>query len=142
MLAVLELEPEPRSVASARRWTADQLLAAGCVGPVDTVVLLVSELVTNAVVYAGTACSLTLSLGDVVRVEVRDGSDELPELDAGAAADPLASSGRGLRLVQGLSASCGAELLAEGGKRIWFEVPCPLRSADRREASPPTVATA
>ena len=43
--------------------------------------------------------------------------------------DPLALSGRGMLLVDGLSAAHGAEPLAGGGKRVWFELLVPTAMA-------------
>lgn len=123
MIEVLELAPEPPSVARARRWSADLLARHGVDASSDTVLLLVSELVSNAVVHAGTACTLRLSLEGCVRVEVRDGSDALPDLPTGS--DPLATSGRGLHLVRALSTTCGVQPLPGGGKQVWFELPLP-----------------
>ena len=56
----IELAPIPGSVAEARRWTTAAARRAGCNVEVDTVVLLVSELVTNVVLHARTACELVL----------------------------------------------------------------------------------
>lgn len=90
----------------------------------DTMALLVSELVSNVVLHARTPCRLRIvRVADRVRVEVGDGSDQVPA--AVPPADPLAQSGRGLQLVDGLSAAHGIELEPGGGKRIWFELDVP-----------------
>ncbi|MEZ5183328.1 MAG: ATP-binding protein [Acidimicrobiales bacterium] len=137
MSGSIELPAEVGSVAVARRW-ARELLEADDLGPaVDTAVLLVSELVTNVVLHARTTCTLRIELGTTVRVEVVDGSEELPEVVV--ATDPLAPSGRGMRLVEGLSTAFGADALAGGGKRVWFELD---RSVASRSPSPPSAATA
>jgi anti-sigma regulatory factor (Ser/Thr protein kinase) len=117
----IELSPEPASVAVARRWSRALVVEAGAVEIVDTMVLLVSELVSNVVLHAQTPCELHVD-ADVhrVRVEVVDGSDVLPE--AQLRTDPLAPSGRGLQLVHGLSAAHGIEPQPGGGKRVWFEL--------------------
>jgi hypothetical protein len=81
--------------------------------------LLVSELVTNAVLHAGTPLDVVLRLGaDRLRVEVRDGSPRLPERKHYAT---TASTGRGLLLVEALAAAWGVEE-AGGGKVVWFEL--------------------
>lgn len=83
--------------------------------------LVVSELVSNAVLHARTALRLTLSLqGDVLRIEVEDGSARLPvQRDYGAES----TTGRGLRLLAGLGVSWGT---APGprrcGKVVWAEI--------------------
>ena len=90
----------------------------------DTTALLVSELVSNVVLHARTPCHLRIvRVADRVRVEVGDGSDQVPAVVPPA--DPLAQSGRGLQLVDGLSSDHGVELEPGGGKRIWFELDVP-----------------
>lgn len=114
----LMLEPEPSSVARARRHCEACLLAWGEAELVDTVSLLVSELVTNVVLHAHTPCELRLERGERLRVEVSDGSRRLPTRGS---LRPEGSSGRGLLLVEALSADSGTVVEAHG-KRVWFEV--------------------
>lgn len=117
----IELPPTPGSVAVARRWSTERATHAGFAVEIDTVALLVSELVTNVVLHARTDCDLVLSVaGDVLRVEVHDASDDLPE--GTIQTDPMAQSGRGMVLIHALSTSHGAELLPGGGKLVWFEL--------------------
>jgi anti-sigma regulatory factor (Ser/Thr protein kinase) len=120
----IELAPTPASVAMARRWSEQVLARMGADGLADTVNLLVSELVSNVVLHAGTSCSLAMTMdGARLHVEVRDASNHLPE--PVPSADPLASSGRGLLLVSGLSESFGIDPEPKGGKRVWFELAVP-----------------
>lgn len=122
----IELSPTPASVAEARRWSKGVLERAGAVELCDTMVLLVSELVSNVVLHAGTPCQLTVATdGGRVRVEVADGSDRLPGRSEHN--DPLAQSGRGLQLVHGLSSAYGVDPDPQGGKRVWFELQVPSR---------------
>lgn len=91
----------------------------------DTMALLVSELVSNVVLHARTPCSLRIETGrDRIRVEVQDGSDRLPGVRERT--DPLAQSGRGMQLVDGLSAAHGVDPQPLGGKRVWFELDLPV----------------
>jgi anti-sigma regulatory factor (Ser/Thr protein kinase) len=84
----------------------------------DTTELLVSELVTNAVVHARSDVELTISnLGDRTLVEVRDASPRLPE----PAPPALGPNGRGLHLVSMLASRWGSQRTATG-KTVWFEV--------------------
>jgi anti-sigma regulatory factor (Ser/Thr protein kinase) len=94
---------------------ADDVDADACA----TAGLLASELATNAVMHAGTDFTLAADIGrDAVRVEVSDGSTELPEVRRPPAG---AVGGRGLHLVQELSSGWGTDV--EGrGKRVWFEL--------------------
>lgn len=102
-------------LASAREHARTVL--AGVVPCVDDAVLVVSELVGNAVRHttAGPDC-LTIEIdGDQVVVAVHDpqpddGCVQLPE----TAADPLAESGRGLWLVQTLARRWYVETTAVG----------------------------
>src|SRR3954451_4627369 len=102
----------------------------------ETLVLLVSELVTNAVVHTGCPAVLRLSLPGVaaesatVRLEVADTSDRAP---VPRCVDGEATGGRGLALVDGLADRWGWN--ADGaGKRIWCELD---RCAATREAAAP-----
>jgi anti-sigma regulatory factor (Ser/Thr protein kinase) len=79
---------------------------------------LVSELVTNVVLHAHTPCELRLEPGERLRVEVIDGSRRLPTRGLFR---PEGSSGRGLLLVDALSADSGTVVEANG-KRVWFEL--------------------
>lgn len=61
----LEIRPDPAEVGRARRWARSRLsgLGIGADEPLaETLVLLVSELVTNAVVHTGRPAVLRLSL--------------------------------------------------------------------------------
>ncbi len=91
----------------------------------DTAALLVTELVSNAVVHAhGPSLWLTVdeSTTDVLHVAVRDDSHGIPRHGA-QAPDVHTTGGRGLFMVDALSTRWGWEPLPTG-KRVWFEVPC------------------
>jgi DNA-binding response OmpR family regulator/anti-sigma regulatory factor (Ser/Thr protein kinase) len=86
---------------------------------VDVTVLLVSELLANAVVHAGTGIRLRLDVGEVaLRVEVEDSGTMMP--DPGVA-DAMAEGGRGWLMVEQLSDRCGWNRLPSG-KSVWFEL--------------------
>ena len=86
---------------------------------VDAVELLVSELVTNAVIHASSAPRLEVALlPDRVRVEVQDDDPALP---ARRVPDEDRPGGRGLLLLDGVASSWGAEPRGDG-KVVWFEV--------------------
>src|SRR5687768_16987549 len=115
------LPPVPASASAARRFVADAIgwSPLACTSVADTAMLLVSEVVTNAVLHAGTAIRVTVRVESAsVRVEVRDGSVALPSrrhYDDGAA------TGRGLELVDLLATRWGTEQ-ESNGKVVWFEV--------------------
>jgi anti-sigma regulatory factor (Ser/Thr protein kinase) len=85
----------------------------------DRAVLLVSELVTNAILHGAGRPQVTVELfDDGARISVADDDPSLP-YRAPAGAD--ATSGRGISIVEGIADEWGAE--ARGtGKRVWFEV--------------------
>lgn len=82
----------------------------------DTAVLLISELVTNAVVHGAGAISLAIDV-DASRAwfAVCDEGGGAPAIRD----DPGADGGWGLRLVDQLATSWGVE---DGRTRIWFEL--------------------
>jgi anti-anti-sigma factor len=85
---------------------------------VDRAVLLVSELVTNAVVHARTDLRLRVELrGDLLHLAVRDGSPW--QLRPATIPDPEAEGGRGLWLVDQLARSWGVNRHPDGGKVVW-----------------------
>jgi anti-sigma regulatory factor (Ser/Thr protein kinase) len=118
-MSTLHLEPVVESTPVARHWIAAHLRdlppeVVECAG------LLTSELVTNAVLHAGTPLCVTLHiLPGRIRVDVADGSTSLPALkDYGREA----ATGRGLTLFDTLASNWGVQAV-EGGKIVWFEVP-------------------
>lgn len=126
--ALTTLAPGLDSPRSARQFMEATLTRWDCPDVLDTVKLLVSELVTNAVVHARSDVEVGVRLTPrTVRVEVTDHGSPLGA-GGGALApgqpDDEATSGRGLFLVEALSSSWGVEP-REGGKTMWFEVPTP-----------------
>lgn len=111
---------DPRSSAAARRFVTETLRRWECDEVLDAVALLVSELVTNSVVHAGTGAEVAVLLtAEALRIEVSDTGGGSPDpRDAGADA----TSGRGLSMVATMSSAWGVERHA-AGKTIWFEVP-------------------
>ena len=85
----------------------------------EDAVLAVSEVVTNALVHAGTPVEMTAHL-DVgfVRIEIADGDTHLPRIRD---FDVSAGTGRGLKLLEQSVDRLGAELRGEG-KVVWFEL--------------------
>ncbi|MFI8454765.1 ATP-binding protein [Kitasatospora sp. NPDC085464] len=91
---------------------------------VEDVLLMVSELVTNACLHApGGPRELRLRWdGARLRVEVADASPVLPRLRSNA--DPGRPGGHGLRVVDRLSRAWGSQP-EDDGKLVWLEVPAP-----------------
>jgi serine phosphatase RsbU (regulator of sigma subunit)/PAS domain-containing protein len=151
--ATATFEPVGRSVASARAFVRDTLQGWGFSEVVDDAVVLASELVTNAVVHAGTAAEvLCLRHEHAVRVEVADRYPKraLPVFDgalyetalAGETYDPghgdlEREGGRGLLLCAALASSWGVDYTSTR-KRVWFQLDLPARAAGTRFAGPAT----
>ena len=115
----VHLDPRPESARRARRMVAAALVDADRGDLVETAELLVSELVTNAVVHARTAIDLLVSAGpDGLRVAVHDGSAHLPSRRHYGRA---ATTGRGLELVSLLARRHGTDI-DDAGKTVWFEI--------------------
>jgi DNA-binding NarL/FixJ family response regulator len=117
----IDLPAELASPGAARRFVAETLAAWECSGALDTVALLVSEVVANAVVHAASDVQVAVQLlPESVRVTVRD-RDPSPPVPRAAAAHE--ESGRGLALVEALSLRWGVDAVEGGGKDVWFETP-------------------
>jgi anti-sigma regulatory factor (Ser/Thr protein kinase) len=116
---VLDLPPTTDSVPVARRFVRARL--GDRATDVDTATLLVSEVVTNAILHARTTVTLTVEVTDEgVRIAVRDGSPVPPRIHSFSA---TSATGRGLRLLDRLAKRWGVYAdPATGGKVVWFEV--------------------
>ncbi|MFH8728235.1 SpoIIE family protein phosphatase [Streptomyces termitum] len=113
------LEPEDAAPGRARRLARRALARWGLEELTDSVELLISEVVTNAVRYAERPVTLRLLRTDVLRCEVGDDSPQLPRQRRARETD---EGGRGLFLVNRLARRWGATRLS-GGKVVWFELP-------------------
>ncbi|SER97746.1 hypothetical protein SAMN05216199_1655 [Pedococcus cremeus] len=118
--AELVLPRHPASVGAARRFlgrTCEEWHLEGCV---DAGSLVVSELAANAVQHTVDQIRVTLvSDGSTLRIGVRDQTRDAP---ATVAADIESLNGRGLVVVEALSASCGALPTGDGGKLVWARI--------------------
>ncbi|WP_435642916.1 SpoIIE family protein phosphatase [Streptomyces sp. H49] len=137
--AAASFEPVGRSVATARAFVRDTLQGWGFADIVDDAVVLTSELVTNAVVHAGTHAEvLCLRTEDGVRIEV---SDHYPEREvplqtsAHPMAGPDREGGRGLQLCAALATRWGVDYTPTH-KHVWFQLNLPERPVGTRTAGP------
>lgn len=137
--AAASFEPVGRSVATARSFVRDTLQGWGFADIIDDAVVLTSELVTNAVVHAGThADVLCLRSAEGVRVEV---SDRYPEREIplqGSLAtmgSPDREGGRGLQLCAAIAGRWGVEYTPTH-KQVWFQLDLPDRPVGTRTAGP------
>jgi sigma-B regulation protein RsbU (phosphoserine phosphatase) len=142
------LAAQGRSPAAARRVVQGALVSAGLGVMLDDALLLVTELVTNAVVHAGTDIELHVEIGvDSARIEVVDHSaGALPVLRGEP--ESAREGGRGIFLLDALAQEWGTRHFP-GGKSVWFSLglvdrvvprPLPLRVPARTApAVPPDV---
>ncbi|MEU5595403.1 SpoIIE family protein phosphatase [Streptomyces sp. NPDC020298] len=111
----------PEAVRHARRFTRRTLRAWEVPAEdLDTVLLVVSELVTNALVHTDGQVRLDLTLvSRRMRVAVTDASPRSPMKPTSVGWE--ATGGRGILLVEAVSAAWGT-LPVSGGKQVWSEL--------------------
>lgn len=123
--ATLQLVPALRAPRAARAFVAETLTAWNVrADEVEAAQLVVSELVTNAVLHAAGSPTISLDLhltDGAVRVLVSDGS--LGEPDRRLRPDPRAGeTGRGIWLVDAFAECWGTETHGRDGKTVWCEL--------------------
>jgi anti-sigma regulatory factor (Ser/Thr protein kinase) len=123
--ATLQLVPALRAPRAARAFVAETLTAWDVqADEVEAAKLVVSELVTNAVLHAPESPSISLDLrltDGVVRVLVTDGGLREPERQAQP--DPWTrETGRGVWLVDAFTERWGTETHGRDGKTVWCEL--------------------
>jgi PAS domain S-box-containing protein len=124
--------PRPSSVREARRMVRDSLVVARREDLVETAELLVSEIVTNALVHAGTSIDVAFSFVDGgLRIEVTDGSPHAP---TPRGYGPAAGTGRGLMLLEQMVDEWGV-VPDDPGKTVWFQIASRC-DPDRRSPAP------
>jgi len=88
-------------------------------GLTDLVLLLVSEVVTNAILHARSEIQLRVGWnGEAVRVEVVDQSPVRPQKRVFS---QMATTGRGMQLVDQVATTWGSDSAGDG-KVVWFEL--------------------
>ena len=144
LVASAAYQPDPAAAAAARRFVRQTLRSWDIAqrSPeadrlVDDAVLLTSELVTNAVVHAGTALDVTcqIAVGEL-EIAVRDRHPARTLPDIPEAASLSAERGRGLLLPSALASSWGVTY-ARTAKAVWFRMSLARTEADDDEAAPP-----
>ena len=120
----LALPSDASAVRMARRITRDALAAWHLAQLEETAVLLVSELVTNAVRHATDTGAVGLELastGTQLRVEIQDGDPSWRPMNSLADCD---ESGFGFLLVDSLANRWGLRRVC-AGKAVWAELDVP-----------------
>ncbi|MGV9316096.1 SpoIIE family protein phosphatase [Streptomyces sp. NPDC003691] len=136
--AAASFDPVGRSVATARAFVRDTLQGWGHSDIIDDAVVLTSELVTNAIVHAGTSADvLCLRTEDHIRIEVADRypEREIPLQGSHVLAPLDSENGRGLQLCSALASRWGVEYTATF-KQVWFQLDLPQRPVGTRSAGP------
>jgi anti-sigma regulatory factor (Ser/Thr protein kinase) len=109
----------PQAVGHARRFTRRTLRSWGVTADIDAALLIVSELVTNALVHTDGQVRLDITLvNDRLRLAVADASPRTPAKPTSIGWE--ATGGRGILLVEAVSAGWGT-LPVSGGKQVWAE---------------------
>ncbi|MFD0657602.1 ATP-binding protein [Thermocatellispora tengchongensis] len=117
MLADLD-SGDPASAGVARDFTRTTLTGWGRDEKVFDAQLVISELVTNAIRHAGGLVQVRLLRdGQHVACVVTDSSQALPVMTEDD--DCFAECGRGLHLVEALSACWGCIVTKDRGKLVW-----------------------
>jgi anti-sigma regulatory factor (Ser/Thr protein kinase) len=107
-------------VQHARSFVADTLAGWGRADLIDAAALVVTELATNAVRHTPSDFSVSLlrRTDDAVRVAVGDSDPVPPRMRLGGINEP---NGRGLLLVDGMTACWGYDVVGDG-KVVWAEM--------------------
>jgi anti-sigma regulatory factor (Ser/Thr protein kinase) len=116
----VRLPADARSVSAARQAVLNACANVGLPAEFcDSMLLLTSETVTNAVLYGRSEIRLTVrAMPGGMRVEVGDDNSRLPMTRSH---EPTALDGRGMHLIEALSSDWGVEP-ADVGKVVWFEL--------------------
>ncbi|MFB6612741.1 SpoIIE family protein phosphatase [Streptomyces sp. NPDC085524] len=111
----------PDAVMHARRFTARTLRSWGVAEELDAALLVVSELVTNAIAHTQGAVGMDLTLSDDrLRIAVNDASPRSPVKPISVSWEE--TGGRGLLIVEAMTMAWGSVPLS-GGKQVWAEIP-------------------
>jgi DNA-binding NarL/FixJ family response regulator len=129
--ARVSLPSDPRSPARARAFVRSTCRDWQCDSVADAAALVVSELVTNAVVHARTGSELRLSrVESSLLIGVTDAGGGSPDVFDAQTDD---EHGRGLVLISALSTAWGVDG-DDDRKTIWAQVPIPAEDASEQDA--------
>lgn len=115
----IELDADRQSARRAREFVQETLYRWGHSRLEDEVSLAVTELVTNALIHAGSSTTVTLvDLGDGVQLRVRDDQPFPPQLQDASVDD---THGRGMMLIEALGDRWGV-VPTPPGKTVWLDI--------------------
>ncbi len=112
-------DPSVEQAVAARRFASRVVADLGLAHAVHDVALATGELAANAAEHARTAFVVVVRVDGCVRIEVSDGSADLPFVTD---ADFDSERGRGMALVELVSDRWGVDK-TPGGKVVWAEIP-------------------
>ena len=131
ILGGLDIAALPAEVAPARHWLC-KLLCNDHNDIIDDVVLMACEAITNSIRHSdsadrdedgkpGTVTLLVLADHGALRIEVIDAGSRTsaPQVTDD---DPNATSGRGLHMIDMLSAGRWGSYTHDDGRTVWFEI--------------------
>ncbi|MCZ4124672.1 SpoIIE family protein phosphatase [Streptomyces sp. H39-S7] len=121
-IARLPLSDDMSVVGEARQFTRARLLSWGLPSLSDISELLVSELVSNALLHTGMPTELRLFRDRVLTLEVADTDSQVPRVRPVSEED---EGGRGMHLVNELAHRWGSRATRHG-KVVWIELELPL----------------
>lgn len=125
----VHLPPEPTSPGLARAFLDRRLVEHRLTYLSDDVRLVVSELVTNAVVHARTPVKVSVAeLLFCLRLTVFDDCDDLPVIHGAGRPEIDAEGGRGLWVTEACSSSWGTDR-GHGWKSVWALFPVRPKSS-------------
>jgi anti-sigma regulatory factor (Ser/Thr protein kinase) len=124
-MRVTELFPRRSDqIPRARALVRSTLRSWGVDAALDDLLLVASELFTNAVLHGDGTVELSVERrDDAVRVEVVDGGHPQAQVPL-APVEPSLFSGRGLAIVDRVAREWGSATAPHGGTRVWAEIPC------------------
>ncbi len=118
--AELALTQDPTSVRAARRFVAEKLAEWGQDSLLDDALLVTSELAANAIMHAESDCVIRISLtASTLRIDVVDRGSGTPEPQPRSFTE---EHGRGLVLVDAITAAWGLDVVPGDGKVVWAEL--------------------
>jgi anti-sigma regulatory factor (Ser/Thr protein kinase) len=121
MLLDVDLGRDLSQVRGVRHDLARALEAIGQAAVSPDVLLVASELVTNAITYAADTVHVSVCRDDaVLRVEVHDDGEGRPAVQE---VDCRVPHGRGLLIVEQATTAWGVDYRVRPGKTVWCEFP-------------------
>jgi len=108
------------AAANARQFLRDSGCSAHKGWLIDDAMLLVTELVTNAVLHGEPPLTVAVECRELaLEIRVRDSGADLPLIRTTSVED---ESGRGMLLLSSVAADWGVERMPAGGKEVWFQL--------------------